>query len=250
MCSVSIRQRPSTFQASYSSSLRTSRSRKGSTASAFSSSRSTVVACTAFIVLSFGAAISVSSRGTHSDEEEDTRTRGLSHERRNSTELNPIEELVLVNSHDVHGHGAADHPHAKLARQCHQLLERRNLLLLHHRSEHGGADAEVVHLRDAQGLGRTGRHHREHLLHQVPLRDGCTVLLLEDRQTPKREEESRFQASRGGARGDDESGHGTIKIAAEDDQRRSVLWHLGAQCRNLFANLGQFHGNGSGYRFL
>src|SRR5262245_1957079 len=119
MCSVSIGRHPSTFHAAYSSSLRTSRSRKGSPASAFSSSRSTVVVCSAFIGCFLGAALSVSSKGTALDEERDTRARGFSHKRRDPTQLNPVEQLRFVNPHDVHGHGAADHPHAKVSRHLH-----------------------------------------------------------------------------------------------------------------------------------
>src|SRR5215475_2136701 len=119
MCSVSIGRHPSTCHAAYSSSLRTSRSRKGAPASACSSSRSTVVVCSAFIGCFLGAVGSFASQGTASDEERDTRACSFSHKRRDLAQLNPVEKLIFVNPHDVHGHGAADHPHAKFARQLH-----------------------------------------------------------------------------------------------------------------------------------
>src|SRR2546427_791206 len=120
---------------------------------------------------------------TRSDKEARSRLQRVGEEGGDAAALQAVLELRRLDPHHVPGHLAGDHPDAEFACETDHVLERSDVLLLHHGPQHLRAHAEVVHLRDGKRLAGPGRHDGHRLLEEaLPFEPSR---FLEDREAQK-----------------------------------------------------------------
>ena len=112
---------------------------------------------------------------------------------RYATERNVVKQLLFLDAHHVHAHGAGDHLHAILYRLLDQALQAVDPLVAHDHPHQAAAHAHHVEFRQFE-LSAVGReHHAEHFAKQV-FRYGWFLPFLDDVQAPEGEEEALGEA--------------------------------------------------------
>ena len=135
---------------------------------------------------------------------------------RYTTERNVVEQLLFLDAHHVHAHGAGDHLHAILYRLLDQALQAVDPLVAHDHPHQAAAHAHHVEFRQFE-LSAVGReHHAEHFAKQV-FRYGWLLPFLDDVQAPEGEEEADLLSRGGRPVGDDKRGERLVQVVAEDD---------------------------------